>query len=77
MPPKRLPPKPVIDQPTPKTVHLSPSVQIAGEEKLLELRRSESPISWSALVEVALLELFKRADLPGIVKRYGVGLRRS
>jgi hypothetical protein len=68
---------PVVRKPKPKTFTLSRSVLMAGEEKMLELKRADVPTSWSALVEVALLELFKHHDLAAVVGRHGIGLRRK
>lgn len=62
---------------TAKTARLTRGIQMAGEEKLLELRREEVPTSWSALIEVALLELFKRSDFVAVVERHAIGLRRK
>ena len=68
-----------VDAPKQKTknVNFSREILIAAEEKTLELMRADVKSSFSALVEVALLELFKRPDFVSVVQRHGLGLRRD
>lgn len=56
---------------------IAADVAYAAEEKMLELKRAGTPISWSGLIEVALSELLARKDVARVTARYGLGLRRK
>jgi hypothetical protein len=60
-----------------KNYYLAPDVVDAGDELLFKLRRARRPISWSALVEIALRELLNADNREMIIATHGAVVRRK
>ena len=70
--PARPPHKPKV-----KNFVLPVDVINRGNRRITEfVERTGSGLSWSALAEVALIELFEREDFDAVIKRHGARARR-
>ena len=59
-----------------RAISLPPSLMLQADAALFELRKQKRRVSFSALVEVALIELLARGDLDGTLRRHGATARR-
>lgn len=59
-----------------RAISLPADLMLRADSALFELRKRRQRVSFSGLVEAALLELLDRADLDGILKRRGASARR-
>ena len=64
---------PVVER---RAISLSPEAALAADRAILELRVKKRRVSFSALIEAALLELLARPDWSAALERRGASARR-
>jgi hypothetical protein len=71
------PAKPAAVKPRVKNILLPPRVVALGDRRIADFsEESGRGLSWSALTEVALLELLGRDDFNAVIERHGARARR-
>jgi len=75
--PKRLAPTSISHKPTAKNTVLPADVVARAKRRITDFfEQNGRGLSWSGLVEVALLELLDRDDFDAVIERHGARARR-